>query len=100
MRPTHNDGTEVDLQIVATPDTPIAEHQIFLNAVKCPDCRQVLISMSTHDFRTCECENEVHVDGGRSYLKRGWANNLPIELSIMFSPDDEGYFYNVGDERK
>jgi len=100
MKPTHNDGTEVDLQIVPIAKTPIAEHQIFLNAVKCPDCRQVVISMSVHDFRMCECPNEAVADGGRSYLKRMWNNNVPIELAIMFNPDDEGHFYNSGDERK
>ena len=93
----HDDGTEVDLVIVPMPDTPIAEHQIFLNAAKCPTCRRVLISMSVHDFRMCECPNEVHVDGGRAYLKRGWANVEPIELSIKFNPDNGGSFYQEGD---
>lgn len=97
MKPTHNDGTEVDLQLLPTADTPIAEHQIFLNAVKCPDCRQVVISMSTHDFRVCNCPNETTADGGRSYLKRMWVTNMPIELAVMFNPDNDGSFYQAGD---
>lgn len=95
MKRKHEDGTEVDLTLVTEgPKTPTAEHPILVNAAQCTECGQVLVSMTTHDFRQCDCPNEVFVDGGREYLRRGFKNSAPFDMSISLNPDT-GNFYRT-----
>ena len=42
---------------------------IHENKIKCLKCGDILISESTHDFKTCSCK-AVAVDGGLEYLRR------------------------------
>lgn len=42
--------------------------------IKCNHCGDVIESKHTHDFKWCKC-NTVYVDGGLSYLKRGFVNS-------------------------
>lgn len=44
--------------------------RITRNAVRCKRCGTVLESRHDHDFRRCGCGTMV--DGGLSYLRRGW----------------------------
>lgn len=87
--------------LYALPDIPEAEkeenHPILVNTAQCPDCRQVLVSMSQHDYRACDCPNEAMVDGGRAYLRRGFRYRPPIECSIKFNPTTDR-FYRAGEE--
>ena len=48
------------------------EPTIVLNMVKCKGCKQVLISLHRHDYRTCSCEYQIMVDGCVDYCRRGW----------------------------
>lgn len=44
-----------------------------IKGVRCPDCKARLFSWHVHDFKYCECGSGVFVDGGREYLRFGWA---------------------------
>lgn len=44
--------------------------KIIRNAVRCKRCMKYLESCSVHDFQQCKCG--VFVDGGLSYMRRGW----------------------------
>lgn len=59
-------------------------HKIVLNMVCCLGCRQVLISRTVHDYRTCFCGNKTVVDGGTEYLRRGGDDMALVEeLSVV-----------------
>lgn len=62
------------------------EPAILINAITCLKCKDLIVSMHIHDFRWCSCES-VAVDGGRSYLKRAYAEGIEpgsfIEESIV-----------------
>lgn len=51
--------------------------KIKVNKIKCTHCNDVIESVHTHDFKTCQC-GTVSIDGGKSYLKR----------SFKYSPSD------------
>jgi hypothetical protein len=44
---------------------------IIVNSAQCLICGIILTSNSVHDFKSCECPNQMSVDGGKSYIKRG-----------------------------
>ncbi len=48
--------------------------------VLCGKCLKVIISWTVHDYKTCGCENEAMVDGGRDYLHCGSSGVWPIEI--------------------
>lgn len=54
---------------------------IIKNQAQCRLCGDIIQSLHRHDFKWCSCE-EIYVDGGLSYIRRGARNfeNL-IELS-------------------
>lgn len=59
---------------------------IFLNSAQCLECGEILVSKNRHDFVKCSCDNQVHVDGGSWYLKRGGMDLSKIkELSVLFN---------------
>jgi hypothetical protein len=43
--------------------------KIIKNSAQCLICKDVLVSESVHDFRTCTCGN-LSTDGGYTYVKR------------------------------
>lgn len=45
---------------------------IISNKAKCLICGETIESKTRHDFVTCGCGN-LHVDGGKDYLKRGFS---------------------------
>jgi len=45
--------------------------KIILNRIKCLHCGDIITSYNTHDFKECSCK-KVSVDGGLSYLRRGF----------------------------
>ena len=60
----------------------IQNPKIIKNAAQCKLCGDILVSEHRHDFKTCSC-GEICVDGGRSYIKRGYrtsSDNI-IDLS-------------------
>lgn len=63
------------------------EPAIIVNAITCNKCKELIVSMHIHDFRWCSCKS-VAVDGGRSYLKRCYGEDIEpgtayIEESIV-----------------
>lgn len=48
--------------------------KIIKNSIKCNLCRDIIISKHIHDNVTCKC-GDCSVDGGNSYLKRGYTNS-------------------------
>lgn len=62
---------------------------IYVNKAQCRLCNDIIESKSLHDFVSCSC-GEIHVDGGRHYLKRGAVNleNL-IELSVLSEEEED-----------
>ena len=57
-------------------------NKIIKNKAKCLGCGEVLESTSRHDFKMCNCNNQLHVDGGLNYIKRGAVDiNLVVEMS-------------------
>lgn len=56
--------------------------KIIRNAIKCNICGNEIESKYTHDYVECAC-GRVFVDGGRSYLRRGFKENGDYtELSV------------------
>lgn len=55
----------------------MSEKKLIRNAIQCTNCRDIIESKYTHDFKVCRC-GTVAVDGGLSYTKRIFKN----------SPDD------------
>jgi hypothetical protein len=49
--------------------------KILRNSAKCALCGTEIESKTLHDYQTCEC-GEIYVDGGRSYLHRGFKTSL------------------------
>ncbi len=56
---------------------------IFINAIVCKKCNDILVSTHQHDFKFCKC-GKVSVDGGQDYCKRGFSKDLDeyAELSV------------------
>ena len=42
-----------------------------MNIVVCGNCKEILVSKFTHDYKTCKCENRTMVDGGNDYVRAG-----------------------------
>lgn len=68
--------------------------RIIRNAIQCNFCNQVVESKHRHDFRECRC-GRVFVDGGKSYLRRGFKHESDFEDLSEFVDDDKLEF---GDE--
>ena len=47
------------------------ERKIKTNKAQCLVCLDIIESVSVHDFVECSC-GEIHVDGGKDYLRRGF----------------------------
>lgn len=53
---------------------------ILVNKVRCDKCGDEIESTHVHDFKQCSCEN-IFVDGGKEYLRRGGTLEHYTELS-------------------
>ncbi len=51
---------------------------ILRNMAKCLICNETIESTHRHDFVKCSCGN-LHVDGGKDYLKRGAEDFSQVE---------------------
>ena len=66
------------------------KYVIVHNRIRCNHCGDVIESEYRHDFKYCKC-GRVYVDGGHSYLRRGFTispNDL-TELSEVKSVEDD-----------
>ncbi len=59
------------------------DKKIILNRIKCLHCGDVIVSSYTHDYKKCSC-GKVSVDGGTSYLKRGFQVATDYEEMSLF----------------
>jgi hypothetical protein len=50
--------------------------RITRNAIRCLRCQTVAESKHRHDLQYCTC-GSVFVDGGKSYLRRGFPSGKP-----------------------
>lgn len=77
--------------------------KIKSNKIRCKLCGQTIESKHRHDMVTCYC-GAVSVDGGTSYLKRGWApqrfkDHIPdeqLDAGTISNPDlkPNGIFFD------
>lgn len=44
--------------------------------VKCPRCKDVIVSYYTHDYKHCKCGYSM-IDGGRDYTRTGYGVGAP-----------------------
>lgn len=58
-----------------------------INRARCDLCGAVIVSVSGHDQSYCSCEN-LFVDGGPYYLRRGWEDPRWTEMSIGWPPSE------------
>ena len=65
-------------------ETKLHESKIIIkNMAQCLRCKDVICSNDTHDYHECAC-GRLAVDGGRSYLRRSFANRHQWrELSVI-----------------
>lgn len=43
--------------------------KIVKNAIKCKRCGETIYSVSTHDYKMCQC-GSCGIDGGHDYIRR------------------------------
>lgn len=65
--------------------------KIIKNSAQCKLCGDILVSEHRHDFKECKC-GEIFVDGGNSYLRRGFRTSYDnvIELSEYEAEEEKG----------
>lgn len=49
-------------------------------AVRCLDCKEVLVSNYTHDCQICHCKNQTMVDGGKAYFRYGGLDMDKVQI--------------------
>lgn len=59
---------------------------IVRNSAKCLECGVEIESTHRHDWVTCTCEN-IFVDGGKDYIRRGARTENWIDTSITEDRD-------------
>jgi hypothetical protein len=61
--------------------------RILRNAARCSRCHDEIESKHRHDFRSCSC-GAIFVDGGKSYLRRGFRHESDIVELSEFAEDE------------
>lgn len=52
----------------------MSKKKLIKNVIQCTNCKDIIESEYTHDFKWCKC-GTVAVDGGLSYAKRSFKNS-------------------------
>ena len=63
--------------------------QLIYNAVTCTECKEILVSYSVHDYKTCSCPNDAMVDGGLSYSRHGEKDMDKIIVHNIYDRSEE-----------
>jgi hypothetical protein len=68
------------------------ETSFLVRGIQCPDCKEIVISLHRHDFRTCGCYDKkgnsgVFIDGGRDYTRVVFTKQSPESFKIRISND-------------
>jgi hypothetical protein len=58
----------------------MAKHTGWPGVVQCLECKAVLVSNYTHDYKTCGCPNQTMVDGGKDYLRYGGVSMSKVRV--------------------
>lgn len=66
-------GIEKILDNLQDDDILVAE--ILSNVIRCNHCQSIIESLPGYDYKKCDCKR-VAVDGGHSYLRRCYQNDL------------------------
>lgn len=62
------------------------EKHAEVNGLACLQCQKVLWSLNRHHWHSCECKNNMFVDGGKDYLHAGAkkiANTAPAKINLL-----------------
>lgn len=71
-----------------------------IQAVQCPDCKDIIFSRAAHDLRQCSCQS-TFIDGGRSYTRVGFgAAGEPLFVTLQLGQGvDDAVLFNDWNER-
>jgi len=62
-----------------------------IDAIKCPDCKDVIFSRAQHDFRWCSCMS-VGADGGFDYRRVAYKRAAPESVEIIVEATKEDLY--------
>lgn len=60
--------------------------------VQCPECSKRMFSFYRHDYKLCGCPNDTMVDGGRDYLRFGWASGGKMPKRVYWTEKRDGEY--------
>jgi len=46
-----------------------------IQAIKCPNCGDIIYSLHRHDFQKCKC-GKIYIDGGFDYTRIGCSTDI------------------------
>lgn len=62
--------------------------KILTNSVRCNHCNSAITSTHRHDWQQCKC-GKVFVDGGREYLRRGFATDPELDYTELSTYEED-----------
>lgn len=62
--------------------------KILTNSIRCNHCQEILVSANRYDWQQCSC-GKVFVDGGREYLRRGFATDPNTDYTELSTYEGE-----------
>ena len=63
------------------------KNSVLCSAIQCDECKEVIVSLYRHDFRSCGC-GKIAIDGGRDYTRT--IGTKFTELRVRLSKCYEG----------
>jgi len=63
---------------------------VKVNAARCKDCGDILVSLDVHDFVSCRCPSDhIFIDGGsnQGYIRRGGNPKKFVEVNLYLKKD-------------
>ena len=81
-------------RIIMSPSPRVITYSEYLSEPKqgvlCRECGTILVSYSTHDYKTCSCKNETMVDGGPDYIRYGGVDlDKVLVVTVSISKDEQ-----------
>ena len=64
-----------------------------VNAVQCPNCKDVIYSRARHDFHDCSC-GQSFIDGGFDYCRYGGQDMGRMDIIEIEVDSTEGELYD------
>jgi hypothetical protein len=66
----------------------MSQYKIIRNSAICLKCNKEIESKWVHDFVSCGCDNQLFVDGGTYYCRRGAVDLNLIKDTSIYEPRD------------